>query len=108
MSYRQLTPEIAMKVKRKCCEQMATAKAPCVKLPLPARPQNIARRSRGLDRGARLGHALDGVDRPHTADSVFAAMAAEEPAFKGLSLANLGEHGTDLAAAELVASSPSF
>ena len=44
----------------------------------------------GIEAIARLGHALDGVDRPHTADAVFAAMAAAEPAFKGLSLATLG------------------
>jgi len=46
---------------------------------------------------ARLGHALDGVDRPSSADAVFASMSAAEPAFKGLSLATLGEHGADLA-----------
>jgi predicted molibdopterin-dependent oxidoreductase YjgC len=46
---------------------------------------------------ARLGHALDGVERPKSADKVFAAMAKEEPAFKGLSFATLGEHGIDLA-----------
>ena len=51
----------------------------------------------GIEAIARLGHALDGIDRPRSADAVFAAMAAEEPAFKGLSLATLGEHGTDLA-----------
>ena len=51
----------------------------------------------GIEAIARLGHALDGVDRPHTADVIFAAMAAAEPAFKGLSLATLGEHGADLA-----------
>ncbi len=45
---------------------------------------------------ARLGHALDGIERPKSADAVFAAMAKEEPAFKGLSLATLGDHGTDL------------
>jgi|HubBroStandDraft_6_1064221.scaffolds.fasta_scaffold21164_2 NADH-quinone oxidoreductase subunit G len=52
----------------------------------------------GVEAIARLGHALDGVDRPHAADTVFTAMASEEPAFKGLSLATLGEHGLDLAA----------
>jgi predicted molibdopterin-dependent oxidoreductase YjgC len=52
----------------------------------------------GIEAVARLGHALDGIDRPHTADSVFAAMAAKEPAFNGLSLVTLGEHGVDLAA----------
>jgi predicted molibdopterin-dependent oxidoreductase YjgC len=52
----------------------------------------------GVEAIARLGHALDGIDRPHSPDAVFAAMASEEPAFKGLRLANLGEHGADLAA----------
>jgi len=52
----------------------------------------------GVEAIARLGHALDGADRPSTADAVFAAMAAAEPAFKGLSLATLGEHGADLPA----------
>jgi NADH-quinone oxidoreductase subunit G len=51
----------------------------------------------GIEAIARLGHALDGVDRPRTADAVFTAMAAIEPAFKGLSLATLGPHGADLA-----------
>ena len=52
----------------------------------------------GAEAIARLGQALDGVDRPRSADAIFAAMATAEPAFKGLSLATLGEHGTDLAA----------
>jgi NADH-quinone oxidoreductase subunit G len=52
----------------------------------------------GIEAIARLGHALDDTDRPHTADSVFAAMASAEPGFKGLSLATLGEHGVDLTA----------
>src|ERR1019366_9468878 len=51
----------------------------------------------GIEAIARLGHALDGVDRPSSANAVFASMAAAEPAFKGLSLAALGEHGADLA-----------
>jgi NADH-quinone oxidoreductase subunit G len=46
---------------------------------------------------ARLGHALDGVERPRNAEAVFAQMATEEPAFSGLSLDGLGEHGRDLA-----------
>ena len=46
---------------------------------------------------ARLGHALDGADRPRTAEAVFAEMAAEEPAFKDLTL-DLGPHGKDLSA----------
>src|SRR5271156_3001920 len=52
----------------------------------------------GVEAIARLGQAIDGVDRPRSADAIFAAMATAEPAFKGLSLATLGEHGTDLAA----------
>jgi predicted molibdopterin-dependent oxidoreductase YjgC len=52
----------------------------------------------GVEAIARLGHALDGIDRPHSPDALFAAMASEEPAFKGLALGNLGEHGADLAA----------
>jgi len=50
-----------------------------------------------IDAIARLGRELDGIGRPKTADAVFAAMAKEEPAFKGLSLDGLGEHGADLA-----------
>ena len=52
----------------------------------------------GVEAIARLGQAIDGVDRPRSADAIFTAMAAAEPAFKGLSLATLGDHGTDLAA----------
>ena len=59
---------------------------------------------------ARLGQALDGRERPSGADAVFAAMAAAEPAFSGLTLASLGEHGAPLAAqsyaAEALTSSP--
>ena len=50
-----------------------------------------------IDAISRLGHALDGVERPKSADAVFTAMAKEEPSFKGLSLATLGEHGADVA-----------
>ncbi|HEY6394222.1 MAG TPA: molybdopterin-dependent oxidoreductase, partial [Candidatus Binataceae bacterium] len=46
---------------------------------------------------ARLGHAIDGAERPKTADAVFAEMTKVEPAFKGLSLAGLGPHGVPLA-----------
>ena len=46
---------------------------------------------------ARLGHALDGAERPHTAEAVFAEMAKEEPAFRGMSF-DLGQHGRDLSA----------
>jgi NADH-quinone oxidoreductase subunit G len=52
----------------------------------------------GIEAIARLSHAIDGVDRPHTADAVFAAMASAEPAFKGLTRLTLGAHGQDLAA----------
>ena len=31
----------------------------------------------GVEAIARLGHALDGIDRPKTADSIFAAMASD-------------------------------
>ncbi len=46
---------------------------------------------------SRFGHALDGVDRPKSASTIFTQMAAEEPAFSGLSFDGLGEHGLDLA-----------
>ncbi|HUO05960.1 MAG TPA: 2Fe-2S iron-sulfur cluster-binding protein [Candidatus Binataceae bacterium] len=46
---------------------------------------------------ARLGHALDGAERPSSPAEVFSAMASTEPAFKGLALEGLGEHGADLA-----------
>src|SRR5215469_13241045 len=45
---------------------------------------------------ARLGHALDGVERAMSGDTVFTQMAAAEPSFKGLSFEGLGEHGRDL------------
>jgi len=51
----------------------------------------------GIEAIARLGQALDGKEHPHNADVIFTAIAAAEPAFKGLNLATLGEHGTDLA-----------
>ncbi|MGO9449881.1 MAG: 2Fe-2S iron-sulfur cluster-binding protein [Candidatus Binataceae bacterium] len=47
---------------------------------------------------ARLGHALDGAEHHRAADTLFAQMAAEEPAFNGLSLAALGPNGRDLSA----------
>jgi NADH-quinone oxidoreductase subunit G len=50
-----------------------------------------------IDAIARLGRQLDGIERPKSADAVFASMAKEEAAFKGLSLDGLGEHGVDLA-----------
>ena len=49
-----------------------------------------------IDAIARLARELDGIERPKSADAVFASMAKEEPAFKGLSLDGLGEHGADL------------
>ena len=51
----------------------------------------------GIEAIARLSNAIDRGDHPQTADSMFTAMAAKEPAFRGLSLATLGEHGRDLA-----------
>ncbi len=51
----------------------------------------------GLEVIARLGHAINGVDRPKTADIIFAEMAREEPAFRGLTLDALGAFGLDLA-----------
>jgi len=50
-----------------------------------------------LEAIARLGHALDGVERPKTAEAVFAAMAQQEPAFAAMALEALGPHGRDLA-----------
>src|SRR5579885_312674 len=47
---------------------------------------------------ARLGRQLDGNERVGSAEAVFAEMAAEEPAFKGLSFGGLGPHGRDLVA----------
>jgi NADH-quinone oxidoreductase subunit G len=52
---------------------------------------------------ARLGQALDGVERARSADAVFAEMAEHEPAFKGLSLSGLGAHGAMLASAPIEA-----
>jgi NADH-quinone oxidoreductase subunit G len=49
-----------------------------------------------IDAIARLGHMLDNAEHPSTAEKVFAQMSADEPAFSGLSLANLGPHGHDL------------
>ena len=48
---------------------------------------------------ARLGHAFDSVERAHSAEDVFAEMAASEVAFRGLSLTSLGPHGAKLGAA---------
>jgi NADH-quinone oxidoreductase subunit G len=52
----------------------------------------------GIEAIARLGHALDGEQRPQTAEAVFAALASAESAFSGLSLTGLGAHGQDLRA----------
>jgi NADH-quinone oxidoreductase subunit G len=49
----------------------------------------------GIDAIARLAHALDGSERPSTAEAVFTELAAEEPAFTGLTF-DLGPHGKDL------------
>jgi NADH-quinone oxidoreductase subunit G len=51
----------------------------------------------GIEAIARLGHALDGIERSASAETVFAEMAASEPPFKGLSLAGLDSHGAMLA-----------
>ena len=48
---------------------------------------------------AMIGEALDRAPRAKTPAAVFAAMAAAEPAFAGLALASLGEHGKPLAGA---------
>ncbi|HUY27723.1 MAG TPA: 2Fe-2S iron-sulfur cluster-binding protein [Candidatus Binataceae bacterium] len=50
----------------------------------------------GLEALARLGHALDGVERPKTAAGVFAEIARREPAFATMALEALGPHGRDL------------
>ncbi len=50
-----------------------------------------------LDALARLGHALDGVERPKAPEAVFAELAQSEPAFKGLTLDGIGAFGADLA-----------
>ncbi len=52
----------------------------------------------GIEALARLGHAIDGVERPKTAEAVFAEMAREERAFAALTLDSLGPHGRDLPA----------
>ena len=85
---------IAANVRARSPAALPTTSA-AVGIPEKAPPGNAIA---GVEAIARLGHALDGIDRPHSADGVFAAMATEEPAFKGMSLANLGEHGVDLAA----------
>ncbi|MGH7864120.1 MAG: molybdopterin-dependent oxidoreductase, partial [Candidatus Binataceae bacterium] len=46
---------------------------------------------------AHLAQALGVEEFPSTVEKVFAAIAASEPAFRGLSFGGLGEHGTDLA-----------
>jgi NADH-quinone oxidoreductase subunit G len=50
----------------------------------------------GIDVLARLGHALDGVERPSNAKDVFAERAAAEAGFRGLILEALGPHGAEL------------
>ncbi len=46
-----------------------------------------------------LAMLLDGVERPQSADRIFAEIAAREPAFAGLSWENLGRNGMKLAGA---------
>ncbi len=46
---------------------------------------------------AKVGHAIDGVERPTAAKDVFAEMAEAEDAFNGLTLEGLGPHGASLA-----------
>jgi NADH-quinone oxidoreductase subunit G len=50
----------------------------------------------GIEAIARLGHAIDGVERVANADAVFAQIAASEPAFSGMSFDALMPHGIDL------------
>jgi NADH-quinone oxidoreductase subunit G len=50
----------------------------------------------GIEAIARMGHAIDGAERPSSADAVFAEMAAQEPAFKDLSFDALLPHGVDV------------
>jgi predicted molibdopterin-dependent oxidoreductase YjgC len=51
----------------------------------------------GIDAIARIAEALGVNDIPRTAEKVFAAMAAAEPAFHGLYFDALGPHGAPLA-----------
>ena len=51
----------------------------------------------GVEAIARLSNALDGIERPRAAAAVFTELAAEEPAFRGLTF-DLGPHGKDLSA----------
>ncbi len=46
---------------------------------------------------ARLGRSLDGAERSAAPEALFAEMAASVPAFQGMTLADLGPHGRDLA-----------
>jgi NADH-quinone oxidoreductase subunit G len=50
-----------------------------------------------LEAIARLGHALDGGERPASAAAVFAEMASASAPFAGMSLEALGAEGRDLA-----------
>jgi predicted molibdopterin-dependent oxidoreductase YjgC len=45
---------------------------------------------------ARLADAMTGGESPSEAEKVFAAMAANEPGFRGLAFAQLGPHGAPL------------
>jgi predicted molibdopterin-dependent oxidoreductase YjgC len=50
----------------------------------------------GIETIARLGHAIDGVQRASDAEAIFAQIAASEPAFNGMSFDGLMPHGADL------------
>lgn len=50
----------------------------------------------GIEAIARMGHAIDGVERPSSADAIFSQMAAAEPAFKDLTFEALLPHGADI------------
>ena len=46
-----------------------------------------------------LGMVLDGVERPQSAERIFAEIVAREPAFAGLEFSKLGHNGAKLAGA---------
>jgi NADH-quinone oxidoreductase subunit G len=54
----------------------------------------------GIEAIARLGHALDGVDRTAEAGAIFAKLAASEPPFEGMSFDALMPYGATLKGAE--------
>ncbi len=55
----------------------------------------------GIEAIARLGHAIDGKDRPSDAASMFAQMASSEAPFEGLSFDGLMPYGAQLKGSEL-------